>query len=260
MATDIAFALAALSIAAPRAPASVRIFLAALAIVDDMGAVLVIALFYSSNIAFWMLGGAGLILLLLISLNAFGLRRPWPYLLLGILLWYFVHESGVHATIAGVALAIALPIRPRVAEKLATDTGTVVKDPVLTFEHTLHRFSAFVVMPVFAFANAGVGLSGRLSHMKIALGIVAGLVVGKSLGITAVSWLAVKVGLAELPGGMSWRLLHGAAWLGGIGFTMSLFIAMLAFTDAGMIDTAKQAILGGSLLAGLIAAVVLRKS
>jgi Na+:H+ antiporter, NhaA family len=188
-------------------------------------------------------------------------ERLWPYLLLGVVLWYFVHESGVHATIAGVALATALPIRARPASAAASIApGAVAESPVIAFEHALHRFSAFVVMPVFAFANAGVKLGGRLTHTEIALGIAAGLLIGKPLGITGLSWLAVKLGLADLPQGMSWRLLHGAAWLGGIGFTMSLFIAMLAFSDAGLVDTAKQAILGGSLIAGLVAAVVLRGS
>ena len=263
MATDIAFALGALSLVAPRAPTSVRIFLAALAIVDDMGAVLVIALFYTSDLAFGMLGAAGLTTLGLIVLNAIGVKKPWPYLVLGIILWYFVHESGVHATIAGVALAMTLPIRARTNSTEFTSearASATVAAPFATFEHALHRFSAFVVMPIFAFANAGVQIGGPLSHREIALGILAGLLIGKPLGITAVSWLAIKLGVAEIPRGMSWRLLHGAAWLGGIGFTMSLFITMLAFNDLPSIDTAKQAILGGSLLAGLVATVVLRKS
>jgi NhaA family Na+:H+ antiporter len=294
MATDIAFALGALALIAPRAPTSVKVFLAALAIVDDMGAVLVIAVFYSGAIAWGALGAAGLLVLGLIALNLARVTKLWPYLATGVVLWVFVHQSGVHATIAGVALAMIIPSRTcinalefsREARMLLDrfdrkETGDLavltskgqqealfaldrasssVAAPILTLEHALHRFSAFVVMPLFAFANAGVKLGGSIPHGKIALGVFAGLVVGKPLGITAASWLGVKLRLASLPEQMSWRTLHGAGWLGGIGFTMSLFIAMLAFEDDALIDTAKVATLAGSLLAGVIAAFVLNNA
>ncbi|HJT81688.1 MAG TPA: Na+/H+ antiporter NhaA, partial [Chthoniobacterales bacterium] len=238
-------------------------------------------------------GAAGLTLLVLIALNLFRVTRLWPYLIVGVVLWYFVHESGVHATIAAVALAMTVPSRTRInsaefstrARRLLDrfdekDTGdhavltskgqqdtlfaldnarAAVAAPVLTLEQSLHRFSAFVVMPIFAFANAGVQLGGPLKHREIAIGILAGLLIGKPLGIMAASWLAVKLRLARLPKESSWRLLHGVAWLGGIGFTMSLFIGMLAFDDPLSIATAKKAIFSGSLVAGLIAAVVLHK-
>jgi NhaA family Na+:H+ antiporter len=291
MATDIAFALGALTIIAPNAPNSAKIFLTALAIVDDMGAVLVIALFYSDKIVMGMLGAAGLTLLVLVTFNLLRVTRLWPYLIVGVVLWYFVHESGVHATIAAVALAMTIPTRTRInsAEFSARarrildrfdekETGehaviaskgqqnalsaldharAAVAAPVVTLERSLHRFSAFVVMPVFALANAGVQLGGPLYNREIAIGVLAGLLVGKPVGIVAASWLAVKLGLARLQKELSWRLLHGVAWLGGIGFTMSLFIGMLAFDDPLSIATAKKAIFCGSLVAGLIAAAVL---
>lgn len=294
MATDIAFALGALALIAPNAPTSVRVFLAALAIVDDMGAVLVIAIFYSGAIAWGTLIAAALTVLGLVVLNAARVTRLWPYLLLGVVLWVFVHESGVHGTIAGVVLAMTIPTRTRinagqrsrearglVGQLDRTETGDLVvlaskgqqealygldrassaaTAPNLTLEHALQPFTAFVVMPVFALANAGVNIGGPISNMNIALGVLAGLVIGKPLGITAACFLAVKCRLAELPGDMRWVTLHGAAWLGGIGFTMSLFITMLAFKDAALIESAKLAVLAGSLLAGIIAAVVLKTS
>ncbi|HEX8489976.1 MAG TPA: Na+/H+ antiporter NhaA [Chthoniobacterales bacterium] len=290
MATDIAFALGALALIAPRAPIGIKVFLAALAIVDDMGAVLVIATFYSGEIAWAALAAGGGMIGVLVILNLTGVTKLWPYLLSGIVLWYFVHESGVHATIAGVALAVTIPSRTRLnavefsreARALLdqfdrSETGDLlvltskgqqeslfaleraskaVTAPILRLEHGLHSFSAFVVMPLFAFANAGVQIGGPMVHPEIALGVMAGLVIGKPLGILGASLLAVKSGLARLPDEVNWGSLLGAACLAGIGFTMSLFIAMLAFDVAALINTAKVAILGASLLAGLIAMVV----
>jgi Na+:H+ antiporter, NhaA family len=292
MATDIAFALGALSLIAPRAPIGAKVFLTALAIVDDMGAVLVIALFYSGAIAWGALGGAALMLLILIGFNATGVRQLWPYLLVGVLLWYFVHESGIHATVAGVALAFAIPTHTRInaaqfsqrARALLdrfdqTETGDLVvltskgqqealfaleyategvTAPILKLEHALHKFSAFVVMPLFAFANAGVKLTLPSQGAEIAIGVLAGLVIGKPLGIMAAALLAVKSGVAKLPHAMGWTSLLGYAWLAGIGFTMSLFIAMLAFDETLPVDAAKLGILAGSLLAGVAGAIVLR--
>jgi NhaA family Na+:H+ antiporter len=294
MATDIAFALGTLSLIAPNAPTGAKVFLAALAIVDDMGAVMVIAFFYSTNIAWGALGSAALVTVMLAALNAASVRRLWPYLVLGVVLWFFVHESGVHATIAGVILAFAIPTNTRInavefsrqARELLdefdrTETGDyvvltskgqqealfaleraseAVNAPLLRLEHGLHKFSAFVVMPVFAFANAGVSIDGSIEAPTVAAGVILGLVIGKPLGIMAASYLAVRSGRASLPEGVSWRTLHGCAWLGGIGFTMSLFIAMLAFGDAGLLDSAKVGILAASSAAGFIAAVLLRRS
>jgi NhaA family Na+:H+ antiporter len=293
MATDIAFALGVLALVAPRAPGGLKIFLAALAIVDDMGAVLVIALFYTSAIAWGALWMAALILLFLAALNFFRVRRLAPYLILGLVLWFFVHESGVHATIAGVLLAFAIPTRTRInAREFSaqarglleyfdrTETGDLlvltskgqqeaivgleraseaVTAPLLRLEHALHGFSAFVVMPLFAFSNAGVGLNGSMEG-RVTLAVILGLAVGKPLGITGAALAAVRLRLASLPEGVGWTALHGCAWLGGIGFTMSLFIATLAFDGTTLLDSAKAGILGASIMAGIMGAIVLRRA
>ena len=292
MATDIAFALGALALIAPHAPAGARVFLAALAIVDDMGAVLVIAIFYSHALAWSELIVAVFVVSVLIGLNVMGVRRLWPYLLVGIALWYFVHESGVHATVAGVALAFTIPTHTRInavefsrktrdflARFDRTESGDslvltskgqqeavfaiehaskAVTAPILRLEHALHNFSAFVVMPLFAFANAGVRIGGPLEHAEVTVGVFLGLVVGKPLGIAAAALGAVKSGIGQLPGGVGWTSLLGYACLAGIGFTMSLFIAMLAFDETGPLNAAKSGILAGSLLAGIVGASVLR--
>ena len=292
MATDIAFALGALALIAPHAPAGARVFLAALAIVDDMGAVLVIAIFYSHALAWSELIVAVFIVSVLIGLNVMGVRRLWPYLLVGIALWYFVHESGVHATVAGVALAFTIPTHTRInavefsrktrdflARFDRTESGDslvltskgqqeavfaiehaskAVTAPILRLEHALHNFSAFVVMPLFAFANAGVRIGGPLEHAEVTVGVFLGLVVGKPLGIAAAALGAVKSGIGQLPGGVGWTSLLGYACLAGIGFTMSLFVAMLAFDETGPLNAAKSGILAGSFLAGIAGATVLR--
>jgi len=292
MATDIAFALGVLALVAPRAPSGLKTFLAASAIVDDMGAVLVIALFYTRAIAWGALAMAGLTLLLLIALNVLRVRRLTPFLVLGVGLWFFVHESGVHATIAGVLLALTIPTRTRInaaqfsAEARGlldhfdrTETGTAlvltsknqqeaitglerategVITPLLRLEHAIHGFSAFVVMPLFAFSNAGVGLHGSLGG-GVAMAVILGLAIGKPLGITGAALAAVRLRLAVLPDGVTWTALHGCAWLAGIGFTMSLFIATLAFDGTTLLDAAKFGILTGSLLASIVGAVVVRR-
>jgi Na+:H+ antiporter, NhaA family len=292
IATDIAFALGALALIAPGAPIAARVFLTALAIVDDMGAVLIIATFYSEAIAWGALGVAGLLVLVLFGFNAIGVRRLWPYLLVGVALWYFVHQSGVHSTVAGVALAFAIPTRTRTnAQQFSlearslldrfdqTESGDFivltskgqqealfaleyategVTAPILRLEQGLHQFSAFVVMPLFAFANAGVKLGLPIQHPEIAIGALVGLIMGKPLGIMAAALLTVMSGAAKLPRGVGWTSLLGYAWLAGIGFTMSLFIAMLAFDETSPIDAAKFGILVGSLVAGVAGAIVLR--
>ncbi|HEX3419838.1 MAG TPA: Na+/H+ antiporter NhaA [Candidatus Udaeobacter sp.] len=292
MATDIAFALGALNLIAPRAPIGAKVLLTALAIVDDIGAVIVISLFYSQAIVWSALGGAAVTLLVLIGFNLIGVRRLWPYLLVGVCLWCFVHASGVHATIAGVVLAFTIPARSGInalefsaeARSLLnrfdrTETGdflvltnkgqqeTVlalerasksVTAPILRLEHALHNFSAFVVMPLFAFANAGVKIDLSLQHAEIGFGILSGLLFGKPLGIMIFALIAVKTGIAKLPQAVNWKMLLGYACLAGIGFTMSLFIAMLAFEDTAMVDAAKRGIIAGSLLAGIAGIVLLK--
>ena len=250
MATDIAFALGALNLIAPSAPIGAKVLLTALAIVDDMGAVLVISLFYSQAIIWSALGGAAVMLLVLIGFNLMGIRRLWPYLLVGVVLWYFVHASGVHATIAGVALAFTIPTHSRINAREFS--------PGLRLEHALHNFSAFVVMPLFAFANAGVKIDLSLQHAEIGFGILAGLLFGKPLGIMMFALVAVKTGIASLPQAVNWRSLLGYGFLAGIGFTMSLFIAMLAFDDTASVNAAKRGIIAGSLLAGVAGAAMLR--
>ena len=292
MATDIAFALGTLNLIAPQAPIGAKVLLTALAIVDDIGAVIVISLFYSQGIVWSALGGATVALLVLIGFNLIGIRRLWPYLLVGFVLWYFVHESGVHATVAGVVLAFTIPARSRTnALEFSRDARSLldgfdraetgdfevltskgqqetvfalervsgsVTAPILRLEHALHNFSAFVVMPVFAFANAGVKIELSLQHAEIGFGILSGLLFGKPLGIVMFAVIAVKMGIAKLPQAVTWRSLVGYACLAGIGFTMSLFVAMLAFEDTALVDAAKRGVIAGSLLAGIAGAALLK--
>ncbi len=292
MATDIAFALGVLALVAPRAPSGLKVFLAALAIVDDMGAVVVIALFYSTSIAWNALVGAGIILLMLVALNAIGVRRVMPYLFLGACLWYFAHESGIHATIAGVLVAMTIPTRTRINATQFSETAKGLLDhfdrtetgdflvitskgqqeaitglerasedvtaPLLRLEHALHGFTAYVIMPLFALSNAGVSLTGSSTGV-VTLAVIGGLAIGKPVGITAAALVAVRLKIASLPEGVSWTALHGCAWLGGIGFTMSLFIATLAFGTTSQLEAAKVGILGGSVLSAIAGSIIVRR-
>jgi NhaA family Na+:H+ antiporter len=294
MATDIAFALGVLALLGDRIPTGLKVFLAALAIADDLGAVLVIAVFYTASLAWTPLAWTGVIVLLLLLLNRMGARHPVTYVMLGIALWLAVLASGVHATVAGVLLALTIPARTRIDEdEFATrtqesleefraasaDRTTVLTNrgqqealhaielacdqaqaPLQKMEYALHGAVAFAILPLFALANAGVPLAGGGLGSAVALGILLGLVIGKPLGITLAAWLAVRAGIADLPAGVTWRTLHGTAWLGGIGFTMSLFIAGLAFSDAARLDTAKLGILTASLIAGITGWGLLRST
>jgi NhaA family Na+:H+ antiporter len=253
-ATDIAFSLGVLTLLGSRVPASLKIFLTALAIIDDLGAIVVIALFYTDHLAPLMLGGAAVAGVVLYLINRAGVTALTPYLLLGAVLWFFVLKSGVHATLAGVALAFAIPLRvPAQGEH---------EVPLLRLEHGLHPWVAFGILPVFALANAGVSFAGmRPSDLlaPIPLGIMAGLFVGKAVGIFGCCWLLLKVIRAPLPEGANWLSILGIALLGGIGFTMSLFIGNLAF-PAGAAQYATQLRLGviaGSLLAAVSGYLVL---
>ncbi|HEU4631286.1 MAG TPA: Na+/H+ antiporter NhaA [Gemmatimonadaceae bacterium] len=294
MATDIAFALGVLALLGPRVPLALKVFLTALAIVDDLGAVVVIAVFYSGGLAWNALALAGVVLVLLAGLNATGIRHPAPYALLGLVLWAALFHSGVHATIAGVLLAMTIPARNKIdaeqflrrARRTLDDFATAgsgatplvdetqqnaihelevaaeqVQAPLLKLEHKLHGVVAFVIMPLFALSNAGVTLPDDLAAAltaPVTLGILLGLVLGKPIGITLFAWLAVRLGLADRMAGVSWRDMLGVAWLGGIGFTMSLFITGLAFTSAARIDDAKLGILTASTLAGIGGWLLLR--
>jgi Na+:H+ antiporter, NhaA family len=244
MATDIAFALGVLALLGRRVPLGLRVFLAALAIVDDIGAVLVIAFFYTGALSWVGIAGAAVVLIVLATCSRRGVTHPVVYVLLGVALWIGILESGIHATIAGVLLAMTVPsaLLPRM-------------------EHALLRPVAFGIMPLFALANAGVRLSAdvfRTVSWRVAIGIAIGLLAGKVLGILFASWLAVRSRRAALPAGVDWRHVFGVSWLGGIGFTMSLFVAALAFGSGPLLDSAKVGILAGSLFAGVIGAAVLR--
>lgn len=240
MATDIAFALGVLNLLGKRVPASLKLFLTAFAIVDDMGAVLVIALFYTAQISWLFLALGFGILGALFILNRMGVLRSSIYLTLGVLVWFTFLKSGIHATVAGVLLAFVIPTR----------TG-------IKLEHTLHPWVSFGIMPLFALANAGVSLSGGTLFHPVNLGIIAGLILGKQIGITLFSWAAVRLRFAALPEGIRWIQLYATGWLGGIGFTMSLFITNLAFSEAYLVDLAKLGILTASVLAGGIGAAIL---
>jgi NhaA family Na+:H+ antiporter len=247
MATDIAFALGVLALLGKRVPVSLKLFLMTLAIIDDLGAIIVIALFYSGEMSSLSLMLAALSIIALIAMNKLGVIKLGPYLIIGLLLWICVLKSGVHATLAGVVLAFCIPLRTKNAES----------SPLLSLEHALHPWVAFGILPLFAFANAGVPLSGvtleSFTH-HVPMGIAAGLLLGKTLGVFGLTWLAVKTSMATLPTGANWGQVFGVSILCGIGFTMSLFVGSLAFLPgaseyAGM---DRMGILTGSILAALI--------
>jgi NhaA family Na+:H+ antiporter len=253
-ATDIAFALGVLSLFGSRVPVGLKVFLMTLAVLDDLGAIVIIALFYTSDLSFEALTGAGIALAALVTMNRMGVMRIAPYILVGTALWVFVLKSGVHATLAGVVTALLVP---------AKDPAHPEHPPASRLEHSLHPWVAFGILPVFAFANAGVNLSGMTLRSlldPIPLGILLGLFVGKQVGVFTFSWVAVKAGLARLPTGVTFAQVYGAAILCGIGFTMSLFIGMLAFENAGtgeVIVTDRLGILAGTLLSAVFGSLVL---
>ena len=255
-ATDIAFSLGVLAILGSRVPGAIKIFLTALAIIDDLGAVVIIALFYGHDLSPLMLGAAGAVLAVLIALNCFGVTRLAAYLPLGLALWLFVLQSGIHGTVAGVLFAITIPLQRSPGRPDATVS------PLHRLEHALHPYVAFVVLPVFGFANAGVALTGigLADLMKpVTLGCVLGLVIGKQIGVFGFMWLAVKLGLARRPAGTTWMQLYGMALLCGIGFTMSLFIGLLAFGEGNDLqDQTKIGVLLGSLVSAVAGWAVLR--
>ena len=253
-ATDIAFALGVLSLFGPRVPLGLKVFLMTLAVLDDLGAIVLIALFYTHDLSLPALAGAGLATVTLIVLNRVGVVRIAPYILVGTVLWVCVLKSGVHATLAGVVTALCVPAR---------DPDHPEHPPLSRLEHSLHPWVAFGILPVFAFANAGVDLTGlslRDLLQPIPLGIALGLVIGKQVGVFTFAWLAVKSGVARLPSGVNFRHVYGAAILCGIGFTMSLFIGMLAFENGAsgeVIVTDRLGILAGTLVSALAGYVVL---
>lgn len=252
-ATDIAFSLGILALVGSRVPLAVKVFLTSLAIFDDVGAVAIIAVFYSDNVSLPALAVTGAAFIAALVLNRRNVAAKSPYVLLGVLMWIAMIKSGVHATLAGVLLALVIPLRIEGAE------GSPLKE----LEHDLHHAVAFFVLPVFAFANAGISLAGvtadQLLH-GVPLGIAAGLFLGKQIGIFGLCWLAIRLGFAVLPGGMTRRHLYGAAVLCGVGFTMSLFIGSLAFEATGvdLLFDERLGIIGGSLVSGILGYAVLR--
>lgn len=296
MATDIAFALGILALLGPAVPIGLKVFLTALAIADDMGAVIVIGLFYSGAVQVAPLLVAGGAVAVLALFNAAGIRRLAPYLIVALVLWVAVQDAGIHSTIAGVVLALTIPAHTRInatefsarARALITEfdqaetgdllvitskgqqeaihalevTSEAVQAPLLRLEHVLHRLVQFAIMPLFAFANAGIRLVETDAGLAvpITMGVAVGLIVGKPLGILLFSALAVRLGLAARPAETSWRTIAGAACLGGIGFTMSLFIAALAFSSPDLLRSAKVGIMAASIVAGAIGAVAIRQA
>lgn len=250
-ATDIAFSLGVLALFGTRAPAALKIFLTALAIIDDLLAVLIIALVYGSSLSMTWLAAALFVVLVLFGLSRARVAVLWPYLLLGLLLWACVLKSGIHATLAGVILAFVMPAQ------------SAPNSPSAALEHGLAKWVAFAIVPVFAFANAGVSLAGlglAILVQPVTLGVAAGLFLGKQIGIFGITWAAVRLGWAQLPPDISWRALYGVSLLCGIGFTISLFIGALAFGDPGLQDAAKLGVLAGSLLSGLAGMLVLGRA
>jgi NhaA family Na+:H+ antiporter len=255
-ATDIAFALGVISLLGSRVPASLKIFLAALAIIDDLGAVIIIALFYSSGISVPDLVGAFAVLGLLFALNRRGILQLWPYMLLGVILWILVYRSGVHATLAGVGLALMIPLRMKDGH-----VDDVEHSPLHRLEHRLGKVVPFIIVPIFGFANAGVsfggvGFAGLIEPLT--LGIAGGLVFGKLVGVFGSAGIAIRLGFADLPVHASWMQLFGTALLCGIGFTMSLFIGLLAFAGNPLLqEEVKIGILAGSAAAAILGTLVL---
>jgi Na+:H+ antiporter, NhaA family len=249
-ATDIAFALGILALAGKRVPMSLKVFLAALAIMDDLGAVIIIAIFYTADLQTWALGGAVAVTALLFGLNRLGVKALSPYLILGVGLWILMHESGVHATISGVVLALTVP------------AAGGENSPLLTLEHALAKPVAFLIVPIFGFANAGVSLSGlsieTYTH-AVTLGVACGLFFGKQIGVFGATWLAVKSGLVSMPRDATWMQVYGVSLLCGVGFTMSLFIGLLAFPGhADWVNEVKIGVLTGSILSAIAGLLVLK--
>ena len=256
-ATDIAFALGILSLLGKRVPVSLKVFLTALAIIDDLGAVLIIAFFYTSDLALWALAGAAVALAALIVLNRLKVAALTPYLVVGAILWWLTLQSGVHATLAGVALALTIPLRRSPG---APDDA---HSPLHRLEHAIQPWVAFAVVPIFGFANAGISFAGMSFSALLApvpLGVAGGLFLGKQIGVFGSVWLLVRLGWAERPARATWRQVYGVAVLCGIGFTMSLFIGLLAFDNPDLQQATKLGVLAGSAACAGLGWAILRRA
>jgi NhaA family Na+:H+ antiporter len=252
-ATDIAFALGILALIGSRAPISLKIFLLAIAIIDDLGAIVIIAIFYTSELSLSALSFSVIGFAAAVALNRMGVQRTAPYLLVGIVMWVFVLKSGIHATLAGVLIAFTIPLK------------TKNEDEALLYkmEHGLHPWVAFLILPVFAFANAGVNFTGiGIDDLlqPLTLGIAVGLFLGKQIGVFLATWIGVKSGIARLPENVSWKHVYGVACLTGVGFTMSLFIGSLAFTTADVMNSVRLGVVLGSVLSGIIGYLLLKSA
>lgn len=254
-ATDIAFALGVLALLGSRIPVALKVFLLAVAIIDDLGAIIIIALFYTENLSLASLAIGAVGLGVLVTFNRAGITKVAPYVLIGIIMWVAVLKSGVHATLAGVLIALTIPLYP------SGETKPDTPSPLKTLEHSIHPWAAFLVLPMFAFANAGVSFKGlEVADLfaPLPIGIALGLVVGKQIGVFGITWLAVKSGLCRLPTGVGWRQIYGVACLAGIGFTMSLFIGTLAFDDSAQLNAVRLGVVMGSTVSAIIGFLVLR--
>jgi len=294
MATDIAFALGILMLLGKRVSPSLKLFLVALAVVDDLGAVFVVATVYTNEIHANYFIYAGFVYALIWLLNFKGVTQLWPYLVLGIFLWIFIHDIGIHATIAGVLLAFAIPITSKIDEKnfIISSKESIddfekhvddipvlnhhqidileniaysydrVQNPLVKLEHQLHSFSAFFIMPLFAFSNAGVVIDFNAvsEHLMVVLGVVFGLIVGKPIGIFGLTYLATKLNIVQKPEDLSWQEIIAVGFLGGIGFTMSIFITQLAFIDETLISAVKLGVFSASFIAAVIGVLLIIKA
>lgn len=252
-ATDIAFALGILALLGSRVPVSLKVFLLAIAIIDDLGAIMIIAVFYSSELSVNALTLSMLAFVVAVALNRMGVQRIAPYLIIGVFMWVMVLKSGVHATLAGVLIAMTIPLKAKEGDKSL----------LYRMEHGLHPWVAFLILPIFAFSNAGVSLTGiEMNDLlePLPLGIALGLFFGKQIGVFGVTYLLVKSGLSRLPKGMNWQHVYGIACLTGVGFTMSLFIGSLAFNNIEMMNSVRLGVLSGSIMSGILGFAVLRAS
>ncbi|KLE02483.1 Na+/H+ antiporter NhaA [Aliarcobacter butzleri] len=258
MATDIAFALGILMLLGNKVNPAIKLFLVTLAVVDDLGAIVVVAIFYTNELHFEYFLYAFAVYSIIWFLNYKNVQKLTPYIILGVFLWIFIHKTGIHSTIAGVLLAFAIPLNKK-ADLEESVEHLSVDNPLVKLEHALHNFSAFIIMPLFAFANAGViiDFSNVIEHQLIVLGVAIGLIIGKPIGIFSFTYLATKLKISVKPENVTWNDIFAVGFLGGIGFTMSIFISHLAFSDQTIVGAVKLGIFASSVIAAIIGSVLL---
>ncbi|MFX4234213.1 Na+/H+ antiporter NhaA [Aliarcobacter butzleri] len=258
MATDIAFALGILMLLGSKVNPAIKLFLVTLAVVDDLGAIVVVAIFYTNELHFEYFLYAFAVYSIIWFLNYKNVQKLTPYIILGVFLWIFIHKTGIHSTIAGVLLAFAIPLNKKVDLEESVEHLSI-DNPLVKLEHALHNFSAFIIMPLFAFANAGViiDFSNVIEHQLIVLGVALGLIIGKPIGIFSFTYLATKLKISVKPENVTWNDIFAVGFLGGIGFTMSIFISHLAFSDETIVGAVKLGIFASSVIAAIIGSVLL---